>query len=95
MLTRPPIDWTRPVQWMNGDPAEAERVNGFILITIGERYPREIDAIMQRKHFQDSIVVHEDTGVPAVGLGEYAPEAWIENVERPINPMEALIGAFG
>lgn len=94
LLERPPIDWSRPVEWNTGEPAIAERVSGFILITIGDVYPRAIDAIMQRKHFQDTIVVHEDTGVPCVGLGEYAPDAWIQNVERIAHPIEAIFATF-
>lgn len=94
MLTRPPIDWSQPVQWMNGDPATAERVQGFILITLGKRYPKEIHPLMRRKHFKDSLVVHEDTGVPVTSLAEYAPEAWIENVVKKVHPIEAIAGTF-
>ncbi len=94
ILDRTPIDWSKPVRWNTGEPATAERVSGFILVTLGETYPRAIDAIMQRKHFKDSIVVHEDTGIPCVGLGEYAPDAWLENVEVNACPWRELEGSF-
>jgi hypothetical protein len=66
---------------------------GFILITLGDSYPAAIDSIMQMKHFKDSLVVHEDSGVPCVGLGEYAPAAWIVNVEVD-DPWAELAGTF-
>jgi hypothetical protein len=95
LLERPPVDWKRPVQWMNGDPCTAERVSGFILITLDERYPKEIEEIMAQKHFKDSLVVHEDTGVPVTTLAQYAPDAWVENIERAeLRPWEEHVGTF-
>lgn len=95
VLTRPPIDWSKPVQWMNGDPAQAERIQGFVLITLGDKYPKEIEPIMKHKHFKDSLVVHEDTGAPIISVtGNVEPEAWIENRNRERSMWEDIEGSF-
>lgn len=94
MLERPPIDWSRPIQWMNGDPATAESVQGFKVVHLGERYPKEIKALMQARHFKDTIVVHEDTGAPMDPLSPVPPIAWVENIDVQRHPIEELEGMF-
>lgn len=90
MLDRPDIDWTKPVQWNSGEPCTAERVDGFILITLDQR-PNAIRDFMRLKHFQDSLVVYEDDGTV---VSDPPIEAWVENVERPSHAMESIIGTF-
>jgi hypothetical protein len=95
MLERPPIDWSRPVQWMNGDPIDhVEWATEGTVIWLTDRCPAEIEPLMQRKHFKRHILVYSDTGVPMTSLGEYAPEAWVENVNPIEHPMAHLVGTF-
>lgn len=93
-LEKPKIDWAKPVQWMNGDPCTAEHVDGFIIVTLQDSYPPEILDLLTNMHFKGQLVVHEDTGVPMTGLGNYAPNAWVENVEKQLSPWHEIEGIF-
>lgn len=99
MLEPPPIDWTKPVQWNTGEECRVDPVHDlddrFILIGLGKRYPSSIYNLAQRKSDQrEAVVVHADTGVPVTTLAEYAPDAWIENVEKEVSPWEEIAGTF-
>jgi hypothetical protein len=82
---------------MNGTPAEVFElgVRDVIITIVDGRYPPELHSLMQMKRRRTHVVVHQDTGVPVTTLAEYAPAAWIENVERSQHPIEELIGMFG
>lgn len=96
MIDRPPVDWSQPVQWNTGEPCTAERVSGFILIHLTEnKVPPALYGFMRRKHFKDTLVVHEDDGTVMVSLADYPiPDTWVENVGRAAHPMEAMLATF-
>lgn len=98
IFTRPPIDWSQPIEWDDGSPAEVlEEIlptDRTVAVILGDQYPKAIDAMMNRKHFKDHIVVRKDTGVPAVGLGEYAPDCHIRNTNYRPSEIERLYGTF-
>lgn len=95
MLERPPIDWSQPVHWNTGDPVEAvERYSGHIIIMLGATYPKELEPLMDLKHFKDSLVVYEDTGEPLAPADIHSPNCWIENVNVTPHPIEAIAGTF-
>lgn len=93
LLERPPIDWTQPIQWNTGEPAQAERSYGYVIITFDEDHPcpEQIEPWLQQKHFKDSLIVYEDTGYC---MGWECYDAWIENVNATPHPLAALEGAF-
>lgn len=93
ILERPPIDWSQPVRWNTGEACTAERASGFILITLTD-VPMALTGHLARRHFQDTVVVHEDSGVPVTTLAEYAPDCWVENVIRQRHHIEDFVGMF-
>ena len=88
---RPPVDWSKPVQFNDGTPCTAERVSGFILVTFdpdvhpyGMPDPRPVA-------FRDSVVCYEDDGT--IYGHEDAP-CWVENVERKHHPIASIFATF-
>lgn len=88
---RPPVDWSKPVQFNDGTPCTAERVSGFILVTFdpdarpaGMPDPRPVA-------FRDSLVCYEGDG--SIYGCEDAP-CWVENVGRKAHPIASIFATF-
>ena len=93
MLERPPINWSQPIRWNTGEPAQAEWEWGHVLINFDEDHPAPKDLLpwIATKCFKDSVVVYQDTGYC---MGWECYDTWIENVAVEPHPIAAIAGTF-
>ena len=80
LITRPRIDWSKPIRWNTGEPiAGHERVMGHIILEVTpDTIPESLKELMDSKHFKDAMVVTEYYGHP---VGYDGDDTWVENTD--------------